>query len=237
VENQTTLFQLASDLFLFLVTFRRKIRKGVSIHSSEVRSRLETIFAEQEAVARSDPSLSALYEKAKYPLVVLADEILLTCDWEFASEWEAQTMEERYFGSRIAGDEFFYIVDRLRDDETELAQILYTCLCMGFRGRYRQDSEELRTLRNRLYRQIPEYMAGRTEKLCPEAYHVSEGSTAGLTPLVNLARVAIVCVVFLIVYFTASQVSWNSITKEIREIADGKTIQKVINPEVETEDN
>ena len=68
-----TLFELVSDLFLFLVTFRRKVRKGIYVDLSEVRSRLEAIFAEQEAKARSDPSLSAQYEKAKYPLAVLAD--------------------------------------------------------------------------------------------------------------------------------------------------------------------
>jgi len=215
-----TLFELASDLFLFLVTFRRKVRKGIYVDLSEVKIRLESIFAEQEAKARSDPSLSALYEKAKYPLAVLADEVVLTCDWEHASAWEAQTLEERYFGTRIAGNQFFVLVDELRDDEAEMAQILYTCLCLGFRGRYREDAQELQTLRNRLYRQIPAYVASRDQKLCPEAYCVTEGKAVELRPLINLARVAIVCVVFIIMYLVASDYFLRQVTDVLSAVAN-----------------
>lgn len=214
-----TLFELASDLFLFLVTFRRKIRKGIPVDLSEVRNRLEAIFADQEAAARSDPSLAALYERAKYPLIVLADEVVLTCDWEQASVWASQTLEERYFGTQIAGDQFFVLIDELRDDEPEVAQILYTCLCLGFRGRYREDAQELQSLRSRLYRQIPDHMASHGKKLCPDAYRVEEGGTGGLRPLVNLVRVAIVCVVFIIVYLVVSQLLWNQVTRTIAEVA------------------
>lgn len=215
-----TLFELTSNLFLFLVTFRRKVRKGIFVDPSDVTRQLEMTFAEQQADARSDPRLDALYEKAKYPLVALADEVILTCDWEHAAEWEAQTLEERYFGTRIAGDEFFARIDQLREDEEELAQIYYTCLCLGFTGRYREDAPELRTLRSRLYRQIPAYMASREEKLCPNAYHVSEGTRGGLTPLINLARVAIVCVVLIVVYLIVNQVAWERVTTVVTKNAD-----------------
>jgi len=215
-----TLFELASDLFLFLVTFRRKIRKGIPVDLSEVRNRLEVVFAEQEAAARANPSLFALYEKAKYPLVALADEVVLTCDWEHASVWASETLEQRYFGTNIAGDQFFVLIDELGDDEPEMAQVLYTCLCLGFRGRYREDAQELQTLRSRLYRQIPQYMASRGERLCPDAYRVEEGSAGGLRPLVNLARVGIVCVVLVIVYLVVSQLFWNRVTETISVVAE-----------------
>lgn len=214
-----TLFELASRLFLFLVTFRRKIRKGIYVDLSEVRSQLDAIFSEQEAMARSDPSLVALYEKAKYPLTVLADEVVLTCGWEHASAWESQTLEERHFGTRIGGDEFFVLIDQLKEDEAEVAQIFYACLCLGFRGRYREDALELRTLRTRLYRQTPDYVASLEENLCPDAYHVEEGSAGTLRPVLNLARVGIICGVLIIVFIVASRLGWKDVTEEISEAA------------------
>ena len=83
VDSTTDLFKVASRLFLFLSSFRQKVRKGVRLDlddASPPTSRRSS--ASRRARSGSDPRLEALYEKARYPLVVLADEILIHSGWE-----------------------------------------------------------------------------------------------------------------------------------------------------------
>ena len=122
--STTDLFRLCSRLFLFLSSFRQKIRRGVRLEPDAVAADLEEIFNEQARAARSDPRLDALYEKARYPLVVVADEILLHSGWDHSAEWEQHIFEEKYFKTNIGGDQFFSIAKELRPDDVEIAAIL-----------------------------------------------------------------------------------------------------------------
>ena len=49
--------------------------------------------------SRKDPRLDALYQKAKYPLVILADEIILNSDWQHSTIWEQNLLEQKYFNT------------------------------------------------------------------------------------------------------------------------------------------
>jgi hypothetical protein len=70
-DDTAELFRVTAPLFLFLTAFRRRVRKGLRVDLRDVSDRLDEIFAEQGRRAREDPRLEALYEKARYPLVVL----------------------------------------------------------------------------------------------------------------------------------------------------------------------
>jgi type VI secretion system protein ImpK len=194
-----TLSEVASDLFLFLVTFRRQVRKGLVPDPRQSRTALHDIFAEMDRKVRDDPKLAKQFEKAKYPLVVTADEILINSNWAYSQQWENEIFEYEFFKTRIAGEKFFAMVEELRDDEEQLAEILYLCLCLGFVGRYREDAEELRRLKRRLYRMVPGRISDDEKRVTPDAYFVAEGVADYKKPLVNLGRIAIVCVVLLVV--------------------------------------
>ena len=60
----TDLFRVSSRLFLFLSSFRQKIRRGIRLEPDAVAADLEEIFDEQARAVRGDPRLDALYEKA-----------------------------------------------------------------------------------------------------------------------------------------------------------------------------
>ena len=92
-----TLNEVASDLFLFLVTFRRQVRKGLIPDMYQVRSQLLDIFEAQERHASEDARLEKLYEKGRYPLVVTADEILINANWAYSAQWEDEILEYEFF--------------------------------------------------------------------------------------------------------------------------------------------
>src|SRR5512140_3536243 len=115
MDYVTELFRVASKEFMFLSAFRQKVRKGVRVELDDVAADLEAIFRQQEVAVREDPRLEALWGpgtndlKARYILVVLADEILIHSGWESAGEWQDRIFEEKYFGTNIGGDQYFAI--------------------------------------------------------------------------------------------------------------------------------
>ena len=200
--STTDLFRVCSRLFLFLAAFRQKVRRGVRLEPDAVAADLEEIFNEQARAARSDPRLDALYEKARYPLVVVADEILLHSGWDHSAEWEQHLFEEKYF-------------------KTELAAIVFTGLALGFRGKYRERPEKAVEIKNRVYRLLAEYLADVGEKITPEAYHVTAAPARKLSPAVTLARVAIVGVGILFLYYAITWLMWARSVDELRTVVQG----------------
>lgn len=214
------LFRLTAKLFLFLTAFRRRVRKGLRVELRDVSDRLEEIFAEQAREVRDDPRLESLYEKARYPLVVLADEVLLHSGWESVPQWERQLLEEKYFGTNIGGEKFFSIANELDPaKDVELAAILSTGIALGFGGKYRERPEKLAEVRKRLYRMNAEWLATLGDKITPEAYQVLPQPARKLSPLINLYRVLIVAFGVLILYYILAFALWGTSMGELRRVA------------------
>lgn len=218
-DHTTELFRVTSNLFLFLTSFRRKVRRGIRVELLDAADRLEEVFGQMAGEAKQDPRLEALYEKAKYPLVVLADEILLHSGWEFAPQWESRLLEEKMFGTNIGGEKYFSIANELRPEDTELAAILFTGIALGFGGKYRERTEKLSEVRKRLYRQNAEYLATLGDKITPAAYHVDAQPAKKLSPLLNLYRVLIVAFGVLALYYILAFALWGQSMHELREAA------------------
>jgi type VI secretion system protein ImpK len=62
-------------------------------------------------------------------------------DWEGRLLWRDELLENRMFGTRIAGERFFERAERIaalaERDGQELAPAYLLALCLGFRGRHR----------------------------------------------------------------------------------------------------
>jgi type IV/VI secretion system ImpK/VasF family protein len=219
-DYTTELFRVTSKLFLFLTAFRRRVRKGLRVELREAADRLDEVFTEQARVVREDPRLEALYEKARYPLVVLADEILLHTGWEHASQWEGQLLEQKHFGTNIGGEKYFSIANDLDPaKDVELAAILSTGIALGFGGKYRERPEKLAEARKRLYRMNAEWLATLGDKITPEAYQVLPQPARKLSPLINLYRVLIVAFGVLVLYYILAFALWGSAMGELRQAA------------------
>lgn len=225
MDSTTELFRVSSRLFLFLSSFRQKVRRGIRMEPSAVSADLEEIFDEQARAVRGEPRLEALYEKARYPLVVLADEILLHSGWEHSAEWENQLLEEKVYGSNIGGEKYFTIASEIRPEEIELAAILYTGIALGFGGKYRERPERLSEIRQRLYRLNAEYLATFGDKITPAAYHVDPTPQRRLSPLLNLYRVLIVAGGILILYWVLAFALWSSSIADLRAAARAMGIE------------
>jgi type IV/VI secretion system ImpK/VasF family protein len=171
---------------------------------------LEQLFRRQEREARS-LGLESIYEKARYPMLALADQtFLVDLKWTGQNDWNARCLEVEFTSRGIAGTEFFRkaneILERGDPTDDEVCKIYFYALKMGFRGQYQKGSQEIedlqRALRLRFQRRKP------SVRLCEEAYqHTEKGGEGVLIPSVRKTAVLVgavllaVIVIFAVTYY------------------------------------
>ena len=218
-DYTTKLYELATPLFLYLVSFRRKVRKGYPVSATMVKGELQEIFRRMEQEARHDRHLHTLYEEARYPLVVVADEVLLHSDWEHAEEWKNQhLLEQELYHTTTGGDDIFELASELEHHRTELAAVLFTALSLGS---YHSKRDKLPEVKSKLYYQLTEYLSeAKAEELTPQAYHVVPREAVRFSPAITLARVLVFGLGLSVLYYGAARISWNNALSDLRSLVE-----------------
>jgi len=150
-----TLFELARELFTYLVRFREKAPSTSAPSLPEVRRDLLGIFARMDNQAKRDSILQGPYRQVHYALVALADEVVLTSGWEHAPAWRQALLEERFYNSQHAGSHFFELARNLDQAPQDVVAVFYLCLALGFSGRYAPADPELAAVKEELLSRLP----------------------------------------------------------------------------------
>lgn len=80
-----------------------------------------------------------------YAIVALADEVVMGQPGPLRDYWAAQPLQMALFGDNVAGENFFVLLDQVRQNpqQIDLLRIFYLCLLFGFQGRYRVRGAEV----------------------------------------------------------------------------------------------
>lgn len=142
-----------------------------------LRARLEQMFqaAERRGVETGIPhdTLTA----ARYAVTAFLDEMILNSAWSYKDQWSSKPLVFQFFGSYVAGVEFFTRLDTIRKEwpvNIGLLEVFAHCLILGFEGQYRLEGrEKLKGLTDDVVREI---QAKRGEKtlLSPHAKRPEE---------------------------------------------------------------
>ena len=198
-----TLFEVTKELFSYLVLFRERAVSAAPPKLEEVRQEIEDIFASMEAKVTRQPSLAPAYRQVHYALTAFADEVILSSGWKYASQWEKELLEQKFFGTNVAGDRFFELVGRLDEAPREVVAIYYFCLALGFRGHFSPDDERLQSLKAGLLAKLQRGKTEAADILIRQGYFTSPARTSPAgrlwrwrAPLIVFA--AVILAVFLI---------------------------------------
>jgi type VI secretion system protein ImpK len=125
---------------------------------------LQDFLKEQEARIQEQQGLFArsAYKEAQYIMAALADEILLSIEnMEVRSFLEYNLLEQKLFGTHIAGERFFTNLDSFLAEKNplnkELGYLYLSALGLGFLGKYRTlktQTDELDQYRERLFQTL-----------------------------------------------------------------------------------
>ena len=144
------------------------LRSGTTPHSaSEFNLRVDVFLSQFERHASNfGKSLNAIQD-CKYAFCALLDEIILNSDFAIRDEWERNPLQLRLFGEHLAGEGFFQRLENLRLEplrNIETLEVFYSCLILGFEGRYLLEGEDkLGYLTARIGQEITSVRGGKPE--------------------------------------------------------------------------
>ncbi|RIX42004.1 MAG: DotU family type IV/VI secretion system protein [Rhodocyclales bacterium GT-UBC] len=134
---------------------------------NEFNKRIELFLEQFESNARNLGKSQSAVNDAKYAFCALMDESILSSEFAIREEWERAPLQLRLFGEHLAGERFFEKLEALRLDpvgNVEALEVFYTCLLLGFQGRYLlEGSEKLNYLTSRVGQEITHARGGRSE--------------------------------------------------------------------------
>jgi type VI secretion system protein ImpK len=151
---------------------------------TDLNGDIERLLADELQLVRRHDVPKADYETARFAVVAWIDEMILRytqdANRELAQQWKRSPLQVRLYNTANAGEEFYDRLAALSPAQKEIREIYYLCLCLGFRGRYYDESQEFklvqlrRELSQHLPDQVPELLEleRRGEKVTPQPYAV-----------------------------------------------------------------
>lgn len=149
-QADTTAWQSAVSLNELLedgTTLVTLLRGGIAPKDVDAFSgRVGSFLANFERQAQAYGKIPVLVSEAKYAFCALIDETVLSTGDALAERWSGAPLQLQHFGEHLAGEGFFHHLDRLRLDPVtnlEVLEVYYTCLLLGFKGKFLLESQDL----------------------------------------------------------------------------------------------
>ncbi len=128
-----------------------------------LRSSLNEALVKFELRCQQQGMLKPLVKSAKYVLCAFIDETILTSESTKDGGWSRHSLLSHFFNETWGGETFFKIrqfcIENL-NDYIQLLEMLYVCLCLGFRGKYaaQQDGDlQVERIKRETYQIIREF--------------------------------------------------------------------------------
>jgi type VI secretion system protein ImpK len=166
---------LCTDLFLIVI----RMREAEDLGDPGALRKLITYYLDLfEKNCKSIGLPADSLEHAKYALVALIDETVLSVPGSCRDFWLDRPLQLDFFGHNIAGEEFFIRLEKLIsqfDKKKDILEVFYLCLSLGFEGKYKiaapqQRNDIIDDLGQRLRKMRIRVSAG----ISPHAYYELE---------------------------------------------------------------
>ncbi len=203
----------------YLLGFRYRLETGDNIDTHVLRGDIVNGLMKMESILQSIPSMQPKIQTIKYIMTGFADEVILSSKWPHAKEWHDRLLEMEFFKTSIVGERFFDLLENEGYRDPELAELFYTVLSLGFRGKFRNKEEKIATIKQRAYAVLMDRLPDDERRLTPGAEHVIAGEKKYLPKMFGLSAVAAVLLVSFVVYFVTSQWMWSDIAEVINEVS------------------
>jgi type VI secretion system protein ImpK len=185
--------------------------RGQTFHEAAnlLQERMITAIKKFEKSALQKGASRTQVNIAKYFLCSLLDETVLNTPWGSQSGWGHNSLSSLFFKKLVGGEEFFQILDRLKEQPKQnqnLLEMAYLCLSLGFEGKYRYRNNGLLAIerqREELFLLIRQFRGD----VPPELSTRWQGTSAIQNPLIRfiplwvLATVTGVMLLFIYMIF------------------------------------
>jgi type VI secretion system protein ImpK len=179
-----TLREVFTPLIAYMLFFARAPTEQQRPFA-ELHGAIERLLDEQRTAVKRHDIPPQDYENACFAIVAWLDEMMLRCAHDsnttLFGEWRQSPLQVELFNTANAGEEFFDRLARLTPAQKQVIELYYLALCLGFRGRYYDETQnvELVDLRHQYAAHLPAPVIElldiekRREHVTPEPYSVA----------------------------------------------------------------
>lgn len=136
-KNAARLIDAFDPLFVMVLQLQQATDPG---DGDALRARLNEQLQAAAAQARELGASEAAVADARYALVALIDEVVLTSSWPLKDGWLGRPLQLEHFNSFAAGEEFFTRLQAARagadPHRAQLLEVFATAISVGFRGKH-----------------------------------------------------------------------------------------------------
>jgi type VI secretion system protein ImpK len=155
MTERTSLLSLFNDLLIVGTSLKAAMDCG---EPETLRSHLLDMFY-QANQAGSDMGIpKETLRLARYAIAAYLDEMVMSSHWPKKLQWPSINLQNELFSTDLAGQGFFQNLEEIwrgHPLNTDLLELYYLCLVLGFEGKYRlQGREQLKGLIQELGRDI-----------------------------------------------------------------------------------
>lgn len=131
-----------SDVIAY-VSYVLTSRDVEQVDYDQFRQKVQALMAESEQDAAKGAFAPDHYDVARFAICAWIDETILSSSWSARLKWQKEQLQRQYYHTTDAGIEFYERLNGLGLHQSEVREIYYMCLAMGFRGRYCNDQDNL----------------------------------------------------------------------------------------------
>lgn len=162
-----TLVDLMYDGFYLLFLLKnRNPPQDAAVFTERVKDFLDKFEREAKKLQVSPDEIYA----AKYAFCAAVDETVLASQFNIRSSWERQPLQLVFFRDQLAGENFFVMLESLRQQgaaRLQALEVFHLCLLLGFQGKYLLEGpEKLGYLTSRLGDEIA-HLKGKRAQFAP----------------------------------------------------------------------
>ncbi len=214
---------LTADVFNYLIQLRR-VDPNAQPPPESVQQRLRTLI---DAMGRRAADLGVSREdvlEMTYAIVAHADEVAIQCGGALRQFWLARQLQLQYFSENIAGENFFVRLLALRQDprRVDVVRVYYTCLVLGFQGRYRVrgGEAELAAIMDQVAGDLARAGLGGPEALSPKGERPANETRARAREDLPVVALSLGAVVIALVVYVGLRISLaNEVSSVLARIA------------------
>lgn len=174
--------QRLAERFAPCFTYVLKIQASSALGDpDQLRRNVKGVLNQCESEAQEAGFGTDAIEQAKFAVVALVDETILSSSWSGTNQWMKTPLQLEFYDQFDAGEVFFDRLDELAERPEENAQILevyYLCMTLGFKGKYQlQEQGRLRELIESIAQTLEEIPETRTDELAPHGQPREQAAT------------------------------------------------------------
>jgi len=134
-----------TDCFMHLIVYICYFRKNVESRPQpydQVRSDVLRLLSDSESCMKDGGFTRDDYDLARFMVCAWVDEVILSSGWNQSNMWQREPLQRVFYNTVEAGEEAFEKLNSLGFHQSQVREVYYLCLALGFKGRFIHPGDE-----------------------------------------------------------------------------------------------